>query len=186
MINFTGQYITKANIQRYNGTNYSNFRANIVELSPYCKDDLNTLKNTSYYWQNGNNKESLINKIYRTALIFNKKEYLEENCPKFYAITIQQDKFKKLNPEDILGVSQISEISQDLTEIDFFQVAPECEYGTFEREYRNTGYEMMNFIKKHYKNSIIILSALVSAIPFYKKMGFESMSPDKSRWILKH
>ena len=74
---------------------------------------------------------------------------------------------------------------KDLVEIDFFQVAPECEYGTFEREYKKTGSEMLNFIKKRYKDSVLILSAIISAIPFYKKMGFESISTDKTRWLLK-
>lgn len=185
MINFTGQHISTTTILKYNGSNYCRFKANIVELSPYSEDDLQTLKNTSYYWQDNNAKDSLIKKMYRTALIFNNKEYLEECCPKFYAITTQQDRFEKLNPEDILSVSQISEISKDLVEIDFFQVAPECEYGTFERKYKKTGSEMLNFIKKRYKDSILILSAIISAIPFYKKMGFESISTDKTRWLLK-
>ena len=185
MINFTGKYITSANVFKLknNGT-YKNISASVVEISPESKSDLKFLENTKNLWEKTYNYETIASKIFRVAEQLSENESPTNSRTKFYTLTTQKDSFEKLDEEKALALAEICLISNNLLELDFCQVQPNSEFYKKNRNFKYLGKAVIDFLKEEFKKYTIILSSLEHAKAFYKSQGFQSISPDNTRWML--
>ena len=190
MINFTGKYISSGTIYKQaNNGKYKNSRAAVVEISPKSTKDLHFLEETARLWRGDSNSEVIANKIYDNAYReldnYARISGQDNYQTKFYAITTQRGHFDKLKPEKALALAELSLITDDLLELDLCQVEPSCEHKQENRKYKRIGTALINFIKKEFKEHMIILTSLDGVKGFYKALGFESISSDNTRWMFK-
>ena len=190
MINFTGKYISTSTVYKQaNSGKYKNSRAAVVELSPKSTKDLHFLEETARLWRGDSNSEVIANKIYDNAYReldnYARISGQDNYQTKFYAITTQRSHYDKLKPERALALGEISLITDDLLELDLCQVEPSCVYGKENRKFKQVGKAFLNFIIKEFEHHSIILSSLEPVKGFYKALGFQSISNDNTRWMLR-
>jgi hypothetical protein len=104
MISFKANLVNSINIKQLdkNGC-YKDIPANFVELNIKSESDLNTLSKVKENWKQEDSFAKLIyNSFYHYHNLRNKSKK-----GKFYALTSQQDDFKELDENKILGVTQI-------------------------------------------------------------------------------
>ena len=184
-ITFKANYKNSVEIQKYNGKEYKPCTVAFVELEP---SESEVIKNVHAKWN-----APLVSGIY--------KAYSQNpNSKHVYAITTQNNSFKYLDSNKILGIALLEEYRNTPTltpEITYFQVNPQNlskEYGNsklnklkkyFKKllhcnkspkqkpQYQHIGTKLMKSIQKLYNEKKIILFPLPEAESFYKKMGFK-------------
>ena len=170
MISFKAQYICSPSIlQKDNNSQYSSCNVSFVELEHSSPNDKKTLVNLNKQWNYGG---TYVNDI---VDLWDEKTDGDEQIRRF-AITTQQKRFANLNPKKILGVVEVSDIGTCLF-INFLQTNPKEKYKSENRKFKDIGKTLIESIKNLIQKKTILLSADMSAIPFYKKLGFKIKNP---------
>ena len=87
--------------------------------------------------------------------------------------------YAKLNPDEVLGLAQVRQITSKKCYLDYLQTAPNYAYTSAERIYKMVGASMLDMLKKYYKDMEIGLYSTLSAIDFYVKQGFKVIGENK-------
>lgn len=167
MINFKANYIHSTNILKKDKVQgFIPHQVAFVEIDPKNYEDVVAINNANTNWDNGETLSTYIthniNKIYK------RDSQLKEK--RFFALTLQEDKFEKLEEKSILGLTEISKLDENTQEIDYIQLNPK--YLGKIREYIKMGNAILKSIKALYPNKILELSSNGSAINFYRRNGF--------------
>ena len=213
-ISFQGSFIKDVYINKLGYNNeYTPVRANFVELD---HDDYNALKEISKKWENS--KSGMTIPVIESTLLPPDvmktkwahwlpltKDLAQQDVLPFlssktlgshnYVITTQNDNLKKINPNDVLGLVQLTN-TQDICDIATLHVRPDCiteRYGNQfsyvlkrafyklfgindnknKRPYANVGDAIITTIQKMYGDKKLTLIPLDAAITFYEKHGFK-------------
>ncbi|MBR1425351.1 GNAT family N-acetyltransferase [bacterium] len=149
---------------------YEQKTANIVEIDPKNPDDKEALHEVSKKWDK--QYISFAWNIYNDAV--EDFDYPDVKAEHFLALTTQKNNFDKLNPDKVLGLALVSERAYDDFEINWLQVEPNNNSVDFHknRQYKQVGRAMMNYICKTYSDKPIVVNPANTAVEFYKKYGF--------------
>lgn len=179
IINFTGTYLFNAKINKKDRNNkFIPHEASLVQMHPSSKNDILTLKSTTEAWHENSNVLSFADIIYDDAKNIHEQE-LDTGIHKFYALTNQKRDFKKLIPEEILGLTEITTFpNSKKINIDIFEVDPENNHWSEERTYKKIGSALLNAIKEIFEGKEITVHSAPSALDFYKKNGFNPIYKD--------
>lgn len=162
-INFKASFINKVNIQKYNGIKYEPKEVSFVELDTDNKEDRFVLKETAALWG-----ECFAVDIYEDA----QKDSFKAKNNHIFALTTQNDKFQRLNPNKVLGLVEFQE-NTNSNKIEMLQVHPDFVSTQMGRpEYKYIGSKMLDSIKCKYPKPIKLYS-VVDAITFYRKNNFK-------------
>ena len=132
MISFKANFISSAQINRIS-TN-TPVKASFVELSPFCDEDIKSIQEISKNWEAD---RSFASNIKHNIQDCNWIGY--SNCRRFFALTLQRDKFEKLDPDEVLGLTQIIEGGSDRIKIKYLQTDPINKYQASDREFSGIG-----------------------------------------------
>ncbi len=176
MISFKARYIDKVNVLQLadGGNTYKDSKVSFVELLPYSLTDESTLKKISGNW-------SLYGNTYADSMaqdfscFYADRSYYKQ----FFALTAQKGAYAKLNPDEVLGLAQVRQITSKKCYLDYLQTAPNYAYTSAERIYKMVGASMLDMLKKYYKDMEIGLYSTLSAIDFYVKQGFKVIGENK-------
>ena len=177
MINFKANYIQSILIKENINNKLIDKPVGFVELSPQNKDDLYLMKNVSSSWQDG---ETFAENIYRDAYI---DFWSPVKNKHYYAISEQTNLNEKLKASKILGLAEVQNKSEKLSEIILLQVNPKFNYGVINTKYKKIGTALLNGIKKLFPNHNFTLQSSLEAKKFYLKNGFEFIKNSCSKMI---
>lgn len=174
-ISFGANFIRKIPIKQfsYESKLYTKTTANFVELNPFDTNDLNTLKKT--IWEFGD--DTYASNIYNDAFYLNNKS---ENIEflNFFALTKQKTGFENLHPDEILGISEITEKGGKTINLNYLQIDPHYLYSyPYPPFFKRIGSAILDCLKLVHNK--ITLCATPTAIEFYKKNGFKSLEHNK-------
>lgn len=175
-INFTARLIKRTEIyKRDKGGTFIPAEVSIVELDKNDENDVKSLYQTSVLWNQQNAKYS--SNIYHEAV--KGYEYSDIEQEHYLALTEQNDDFKNINSEKVLGLMLFSESKFQEDEIEWFQVRPNTNTKqSWKREYKGVGKAMIDLLKQvNYCKPIHVLS-VPESVEFYKKQGFKNREND--------
>jgi hypothetical protein len=170
-ISFRANFLKHARIRKQDimADVYKPHQVSVVELDRNNDDDLECLYNLSKKWEG---KRVCAPQIYQEAT----KTYEYANAEKehFIGITNQKEGYKKLNPDEMLGVAVFIETNTKENELTWLQVNPKTKFSVKEnREYKKVGSGIIRYLKKAYPEKPIIVYPTEEAEKFYKKNGFK-------------
>ena len=148
--------------ERQNNGHYRNKTVSFVKLSN-TKRDKKTLKDLQDCWKGELNFSGAINVDYFYDNTKNKSIYL---------ITKQEDNFRKLEPEKILGIAELIK-NRKSYQIKYIQTRPDCIDNKNKRPYKKIGESLINNIIAITKDARIYLESLEEVVDFYKKFNFK-------------
>lgn len=158
----------------HNKQNLENVNVNFVSLNPLESNDALALKQTCHRcWNNAN----IANRINYNFQNFKSNK----NCDniEFFALTEQSQNFNKLNPQKILGITQISKLSSNDVFIDLLQTSPEHNYYASNALYKKIGKCIVNSIEKLFPDKdIFVCPATLDSEIFFLKVGFRPFLGD--------
>lgn len=151
--------------------------ASFVQIDCDNKWDIKALENIGTYWEN-----SLYgNKYYNTAMLKFKKEKYHKIYD-VYALTLQQENFEKLNPDEIMGVVEVMHIGDKKINIEHIEGKPEY-VNEINRRYNEIGTSMLKSLKKFY-NVITLTARKSKAVSnFYIKNEFVETSENSGFFV---
>ena len=212
-VSFKGNFIKQVNIKKLSSNGqYKPFKANFIELN---HDDITTLQILLKKWENSGAKmnfflqtnqllpPNILNDKMNDFLYLTKGLKKEEILPflsskilgkHLYAVTKQNNNFKNLNIDDILGLVDF-EAKKKNNEIAQLHVRPDCiseEYDNQgllylknkiykllginikkeKRQYSHIGEAIITTLQSMYNDKPMELISLRPARNFYKKYGF--------------
>lgn len=175
-VNFTANLLKRTQIQkRIDGEKFSPVDACIVELDKNDPDDVKSLHDTSFLWNDEGAKYAT--NVYHEAV--KGYEYDDVDYEHYFALTTQKDNFEKLNPDEVLGLMLFSNSRYDTDEITWFQVRPNTNTGqSWHREYKGVGKAMVDLIKQVNYFKPVHVTSSPEAVEFYKKQGFVTRDDD--------
>ena len=163
-INFKAQFIDNATIKvRKNGDKFVDKRVAFVKMNPYSKLDYNSVLDINQLWGD--------EETYVRSMLNHFNVIVEDQKRSLYFLTEQENNFRKLLPDKVLGMIEVSKY-EDFSRIDFIQTKPENAYKSKKRAYKKIGWAMLSAAEKIYGEKKIILNAVRKAVKFYLKYGF--------------
>lgn len=173
-INFGAKFISTNTIRKCQTDTglYKPTKINIVELEPDNMNDMSALCATKEKWDNGVFVPDITKDFEATV-----HNTIEPKYNKFYAVTTQEKDYCKLDNEQILGIAEIKKEKNERIYLKYLQVKPQTMYASKERQYRDIGKCLLDFIKSFKK--IIFLKSDYRAANFYDKQNFELLDADR-------
>lgn len=173
MLTFKAQRISPIFIHKLGKDNkYHKYEANLVKLNPSVRADVRCIEDVNKAWEDGNSLVDDVAKNMRDEFVNGKTE--DES--RYYAITTQNKNYSKMNPGEILGVSEVLTTEEENVDyIDAIQVAPMYTRDNLGRTFRGIGNAILNSIKALAPTKDFILEARSSALSFYEKNGFKAI-----------
>lgn len=145
-------------------------KASFVEIDPCSKKDIDTFNTLHQLW--GTKSQFVSEILYDLKHDYN----CEDNSGKrkYFALTLQKDKFENLSPYDILGVAQLEKFENEHI-LEYIEVNPSYKSSMPERLYKNIGTGILDSIKKLKDIECIKVYSLANTISFYKQAAFKQM-----------
>lgn len=171
-INFGAKFISRKEIAKFNDkTNqgYIPVDVSLVELNPYNENDIEAVKAVVKKWGYEDEYGSYILDDLKSL----RDGYMDSRYDKVYAITSQENGYKKLDFGKIIGLGEITKITNNMSEINFLQVEPKSTYLNGSKNYINTGRTLVEYFQSKRGIKELIVKATYKAANFYEKMGFE-------------
>ena len=170
--NFGAKFIKKAEISKFNDAKQQGYLpvdASLVELNPYNKNDIEAVAKTVREW--GYDDE--FGYCILDDLNAIKCGEVDSKTDKIYAVTVQNNNFRKLDYNKIIGLGETTKRTKHKTEINFLQVEPESTYLRGSKKYINTGRTLVEYFMSKNNFKELIVKATYKAANFYEKLGFE-------------
>jgi len=171
-INFGAKYIDTKTISRFNDftkMGYLPVDVSLVELNPKNLGDLDAVTKAVKNW----GYEDEFGYCILDDLKAMRNGYIDSKNDKIYAVTLQSDNFRKLNPKQILGLGEITKKSKNQSEINYLQVEPASTFMRGSKKYINVGRTLVEYFMSKNNFKELIVKATYKAANFYEKMGFE-------------
>lgn len=174
-INFKASLINKPTVMKKNwlSCKYSPKEVAFVKLDTQSMTDVNTLKKLKNIWP-----LTFVSNILRDIS-------LNSDLVNVYALTLQKDSFEKLEPDEFLGVAEITNEDNEVC-LEYLQTNPQYMYDEdmTERKFKGVGKTILDSIKNLQHIKTIIVHPLFSVISFYEDNGF-LMGKNESTMIWK-
>ena len=169
-INFTARPVANPQIKhRTSFFKYSEEGAHIVELDRKDIADMKALNKTAKDWRDNSGKYA--DQIFERFNRLNNSDYVKEHV---FALTTQQNDFKALESDKILGLMMFNELKGPENEILVLEVNPNTSKSlNFFRKYKDVGKRLVKYAQETFNNKGITVWSDYNAIKFYKKLGFE-------------
>ena len=149
-------------------------RGTIIEIDTASPDDINILEETVKSW---GDKDSYGKKIVDDAKALRIPQKTR-GAGKIYAVTLQQNRFDKLEGDKILGLCEVTLFGKDKAEINFLQTKPEHKYNNDISGYKHIGKSFVKMLQG-VRFKTIVVQAAYDAANFYEKMNFKIIDVDK-------
>ena len=178
-INFKARFITNTTIKRLNETTgrYDDKVVSLIKMNKESSSDFFSLLKLCTLWNVD------VNYIGTMLLALNNFDTRNRDI---YILTEQEDDFRKLIPEKILGVEEIAK-QKNSYRLDYIQTNPKEKYKTKERKYKEIGGCLLNFmLDKFGKYNKIYLNSVKDAVDFYKKFGFKIINSNITDPLMVH
>ena len=153
-----------------------------VELDPKNNIDVNSISDVSANW---GFFDSLAYDVFDDMERINKNLIRYKEDSKFYAMTLQQSNFEELEPEKVLGVTEVSKKDESTIKINYLQVDPSNTRNKASAKFKRLGTNFLNYIKTIYPNDDIYLRSTDSAKKFYKFNGFVKFKKNTNEYIFR-
>ncbi len=167
-ISFKAIYTDNVNIKTLNSDGqYIDKQVSFVKRNPYSQLDYNSIVDIGNLW--GDVEPNYVISMLHHSDIINDDEKRD-----VYFLTEQEDNFRKIIPEKVLGMIEITK-HEKYNKINFIQTNPDNAYYTAhvrKRKNKDIGLAMLTMAEKLSKGKDIILNARRAAVEFYKKYGF--------------
>jgi len=163
-ISFKAQFINNTTVRARNENGkYIDKSIAVVKMNPNSKLDYNSVQDISQLWGD--------EETYVKSMLNHYNIIVEDQKRSIYIVTEQSDNFRKLLPEKVLGMIEVSKYN-NFSRIDFIQTKPQHAYKSRKRNYKNIGWAMLSLTERIYGDKKIILNSVRKAVEFYKKYGF--------------
>ena len=172
-VNFKGVYLDKRPVTKiYPDKTTGLYVVPLVEMQPVSINDMKTLKDVAELWR-GDTTDTFV-----TDIADDFDNVFRHGCRdrRFIAITNQRRNFNKLHSENAMGVIEFTRHTAKKYWIDYVQVSPEFEYFYENRTVKDVGKALINYLKEILPQKELWLNSVLTAIPFYEKMGFERVN----------
>lgn len=168
-ISFGARFLRTIPIKKYSYENkiYKPANENFVELSPFDLNDVKSLDNIAREFGG----DTYVNNVYMDAKMAYNRNNPETEDIGLFILTRQHCNYNTLNPDEVLGVAEISKFDNSEIELDYLQVHPQYVYSFGPPFIKRIGSAILDCLKEAYKK--IIVRSAPSATLFYKKNGFE-------------
>ncbi len=162
-LNFCATFKNFAQVKKYGKI----IDASFVKIDCANKSDIKALKKVSMSWTDAYYAKD----IYDVARQKFKSDKLQDYT-NFYALTLQKNSFEKLNPDDILGITEVANKKQSgaihLVHIEAKPKLIEAQ----NRIYNKIGTAMIKSLQEMYTKIELIARKSDLVSNFYKKNGF--------------
>ena len=171
-ISFGARFIKKLPVLKYSYEKklYNPASVGMVELNPLDLRDVKALDSIARDFGG----DSFVNNIYIEAKLAYKNDNQSCDDMGIFALTRQRENFEELNPDDILGVAEISKFENGEIELDYLQVHPQYIYSFDPPYFKRIGSAMLQGLKNLYSH--ILVKSAPSACPFYIINDFHLVS----------
>lgn len=168
-ITFGAKFIKPVEVLKLTGDRktYAPANLSLIEILPDNPQDINTLTKLAHYWGD----DSFVNNIEFDAKYISR--HGNSNNAKFYALTMQKQKFDELCYQDITIAAEVSEKETGNIKLNYIQKDPEFIYSYRPPLFKKVGSALLDCIKEFSKGKTITLRSTPSAVWFYKDNGFE-------------
>jgi len=174
MISFKAKLLGETTVKCYNNEKYAyeDCPAYFIRFDKHSKADLQSVLDVSKSWRP---KDRFAKNIAKNFSYEYTKKFNTRYNNNFFALTIQKDKFKNVDPTKVLGMAEILKKGKTFS-LEFLQVDPKYNYGVKNRKFKNAGLAIIESLKnmRNIKSIILIPSAI--STEFYKKCGFEEVA----------
>ena len=103
----------------------------------------------------------------------NQRKRQQRETSKIYALTLQQDNFKVLDSNQILGLGEVTQKGKSKVEINYLQVEPKIAGKNANKRYFDVGSSIVRMLQWKPEIKEITVQADYRAANFYEKMGFK-------------
>lgn len=162
-INFKANLISKTYVRKLNPTakKFVPHEVSFVEINPLQESDIKALKKMSKLW---GDDSIFANTIY----------YFAKRDPRkrTFILTEQEKEFEKLEPEKILGLTQLTRELSGIYDIEYLETKPEYQLENKNREYKKIGSQILDCLKKVFYESNLKVDYIFDRVEFYMKNGF--------------
>lgn len=174
---FGANLISKTSIKSLDpiSEEYNDVEASFVEINPMDRRDRDSVNDAVFSWKNDLYGFHISNTMEKMAVSFD-----DTSSDKIYAITTQNDRYWKLNPDSIKALAHVFE-TQKRVRVVFLQVDPGLVYAKSNPNYKHVGKGMIDSLKEKYNDRSITLISSNTATKFYEKQGFEHCDDIENR-----
>ena len=176
-INFKANFLKTAYIGKTtNNKSSCHSEVSIVELDTNNKNDVEALAKTACEWNKVASGYAF--EIYNEALKF--KLYPDVVKEHYLALTLQNENYKNLDSNKILGLALFTEKNDINDELTWLQVNPNTNFENSKngRKYKHIGKTLVDFVKC-IADKPLYIQADDKAIKFYEKQGFRHLDDTK-------
>ena len=165
-VSFKARFVDSVNIKavRDNGR-LQNKTVSFVKRNPDSKLDYYSMSDIVNLWEDG------VNSNYAQSMMCHSNVIEEGKHRDIYFLTEQTDNFRKIIPEKVLGMVEVTKY-RDYSKIDYIQTKADSIFKARGRTHKGVGWAMLKMVEKLYGNKKIILHSVKEAVEFYKKYGF--------------
>ena len=163
MVTFQGNLIKQQEVYSY---------INLAELNPYQKDDRATFNAIRRMFKTPD--VSLMNDIFQYEGTTTRNLH-----SRYFALTEQQNGFKKIYPSSVLAVAKTTSMGKDDVFIDMLQVNPRYIF-TQKRKLKRTpetqkhcGTNAIEALQSFFKDKTLWLDAPKNLVYYFRRLGFE-------------
>lgn len=172
-VNFKGIYLDKRPVTKiYPDKSTNLYVVPLVEMQPVSVNDMKTLNNVATLWR-GDTTDTFVTNI---ADDFDNVFRHGSKDRRFIAITEQRRNFNKLQPEKVMGVMEFTKHTQKKYWLDYLQVSPEFGFFYKDRMIKDVGKALVEYLKEILPKKEIWLNSVLTAVPFYEKLGFKKIN----------
>mgnify|MGYP002862025416 CR=1 FL=1 len=175
---FNAKLLRNVKIQEFNDSakKYINKSASVVELEPKNRNDYKAINVAVNNWNNDSFGSNIAGSFNR--LVMNQNE---DKSTHILALTTQNKDYGSLKPDLIQGLMEIYE-GQAVTDVFYLQVNPDIVYASESPKYKHVGKSLVTTLQDICDNKEILLYSKESAMPFYKKLGFNYVNGITYSW----
>lgn len=183
-INFGAKFVSSEKVLKRKASEktYETNVVSFVEIDPNNSNDIKSIYNATRGWFYDSYGCCILMTLRDIA-----ENFVDQKKYKIFALTSQKNNYEELNPDKILGLSQMILTEGETPYLNYLQVNPDYieQYDFLKnREYKGIGNGMLNALKKVY-DSISLRAASSGLDSFYKKNSFSLVNKLDKKYFWK-
>ena len=165
-INFKANFINKTSVKKLSPVTkeFVSHEVSFVEINPRLKDDIKALKKMANLWGEDS--------VFASTIFYFAKKDPRDPRKRTFLLTDQKDSFEKLEPQKILGITQLDKEKAGESCIEYLETKPEFQCCNNEREYKELGSTILDSLKKVFQDKTLKVDYIFDRVDFYLNNGF--------------
>ena len=107
-----------------------------------------------------------------------------DTSTRFFGLVELKNNYEKIHPEDVYAIMETAKDKNGTNIVEYIQVAPDHMSTNPYRVFKDCGMAMIKSLQEFIcPKEKIYLDSVESAVPFYEKLGFVRMFPQKRRML---